>query len=75
MVGTVVVVDIQDEGLVGAAILQIDTRRRVDLLLSEDRMVFRGWSVSLKQVTTCSATSCKVRAMRVYGLTGFKCVW
>ena len=42
LLGTFVVADIQDDILLGADILQKDVSGPVDLILSEDRMVFRG---------------------------------
>ena len=58
-----VVADIQDEVLLGADFLQKDVEGPVDLILSEDRMVFRGQSVPLQQILTSKPSH--IRKVRV----------
>ena len=64
------VADIQDDVLLGADILQKDPEGPVDLILSEDRMIFRGQDVPLQQVITMTPTRRKVRATRDHQIPG-----
>ena len=50
--GDFVIADIQDDVLLGADVLQKDESGPVDLLLSENRMIFRGHSIPLQQVVS-----------------------